>query len=61
MEKQVAEQTNEKITVNIGGTLRWLCNALLQKASAVKSKVRCQASQLLSEAAHKFSNPWLAS
>jgi len=34
--------------------------ALVQKASAMKSKVRLQASRLLSDVAHKFSNPRLA-
>jgi len=34
--------------------------ALLQQASAVKSKVRSQASKLLSDVAHKFNNPRLA-
>jgi len=34
--------------------------ALLQKASAVKSKIRSQVSKLLSDVAHKFSNPRLA-
>jgi chromosome segregation ATPase len=34
--------------------------ALLQQASAVKSKVRSQASKLLSDVAHKFNNPRMA-
>jgi hypothetical protein len=34
--------------------------ALVQKASVVKSKLRFQASKLLSDVAHKFSNPRLA-
>merc|ERR1719223_1067667 len=34
--------------------------ALVQKASAMKSKVRLQASRLLSSVAHKFSNPRLS-
>ncbi len=34
--------------------------ALLQKAVAIKSKVGSQVSKLLSDAAHKFSNPRLA-